>query len=523
MALTKVDGQLIAAPAAVSGALYTGSLATTPLGGATNPTIGAIETANNYIQAYAYNTANGTFSSADMVVYPNNGTDAAGWVDVGITSNNYSQAAYSITGRNEGYLFMSAPPGSGTSGNLVIGTDSTGQYNSIQMYTNGFGQGKTTPKWQLDGATGNMQVAGSVSAPNTFGFKNRVINGDMRIDQRFAGSNTSASATSSSTYVVDRFNYWVTQANKMTVGQNLGGVTPPTGFTTYLGVASTSAYTLLASDLFLHQHKVEGYNIADLNWGASSASPVTLSFRVYSSLTGTFGGSISNTSGNRFYVFSYTISATNTWTTISITIPGDTTGTWNTGNGSGIVINFGLGVGSSVSGAPGSWGGTTYWSATGATSIVSTNAATFHLTGVQLEKGSQATPFDFRSITQELTLCQRYFEKSWPITTSPGTATWVGAVRIHVMGGTGTSTDGDDSYGVSFKVTKRATPTMATYSPTAVSQVRYYRTGGVNTDGAAYVGAAWDSGFYITTSYAGSGSAANVRALFLDFVADAEL
>lgn len=132
------------------GALYAGQNANTPLAGATNPTIGSIQSANNYIQNYIFNTANGSFSSADFTAYPNNGTDASGWVDMGITSNNYSQATYSITGRNEGYVLMSAPSGSGTSGNLVFATDSTGLYNSFQWYANGFAQAKSNAIMTLD-------------------------------------------------------------------------------------------------------------------------------------------------------------------------------------------------------------------------------------------------------------------------------------------------------------------------------------------------------------------------------------
>ena len=142
--------------------VYTGANAATPLGGATNPVGGGIQSANNYIQSYVYNTANGAFSSADFTAYPNNGTDASGWVDMGITSNNYSQAAYSITGRNEGYVIMSAPSGSGTSGNLVFGTDSTGLYNSFQWYANGFSQAKSNAIMTLD-KTGNLTVTGAIS------------------------------------------------------------------------------------------------------------------------------------------------------------------------------------------------------------------------------------------------------------------------------------------------------------------------------------------------------------------------
>jgi hypothetical protein len=456
MALTKVDGQLIGAPAAVSGAIYAGSLATTPLGGATNPTLGAIETANNYIQAYAYNTANGTFSSADMVVYPNNGTDAAGWVDMGITSNNYSQASYSITGRNEGYLFMSAPPSSGTSGNLVIGTDSTGQYNSVQMYTGGFAQGKTAPKWQLDGATGNMQVAGYASMQNTFGFKNRIINGDMRIDQRNAGANVTATITNVVTYTLDRMFYFATQASKMVIQQNAGSVTPPPGFSKYLGVTSSSAYTLLSTDQFSVAQRIEGNNIVDLAWGTSSAVAATLSFWVRSSLTGTFGLAVNNSTYNRTYTANYTINSANTWEYKTITIPGDTSGTWLTDNNTGIAISFGLGAGSSLSQTPGSWGTSGAITATGSTSIVSTNGATFQITGIQLEKGSQATPFDFRSIGQEVTLCQRYYEKSYNIDVNPNTNTGQGLVDV-----TGSTNGGGAvSMMVYYKVPKRTTPTV---------------------------------------------------------------
>jgi hypothetical protein len=415
VSLTKVDGQLISAPAAVSGALYTGSLATTPLGGATNPTIGAIETANNYIQAYAYNTANGTFSSADMVVYPNNGTDAAGWVDVGITSNNYSQSAYSITGRNEGYLFMSAPPGSGTSGNLVIGTDSTGLYNSIQMYTGSFAQGKTTPKWQLDGSTGNMQVTGTVSTPSTFGFKNRVINGAALIDQRNAGSSVTGN---DGVYAVDRWRIETSQSSKFTIGQNLGNVTPPAGFTKYFGASSSSAYTLLSTDRFNFGQWIEGYNVADFDLGSATAQTFTLSFWVRSSLTGTFGGACLGYDGSTFrnYTWNYTINSANTWEYKTITITGDTSNTivYGKTNTWGLFVALSLGHGSSYTATPGTWGTGLKYAPTTHTSVVGTNGASFYVTGIQLEKGSQATPFDWRSISQEVTLCQRYFQKTNP-------------------------------------------------------------------------------------------------------------
>ena len=151
-----------------------------------------------------------------------------------------------------------------------------------------------------------------------------------------------------------------------------------------------------------------------MSWGTASAQAITISFWVRSSLTGTFGGALQNSAGNRSYAFTYTISAANTWEQKSVTIAGDTSGTWLTTNGAGVYVTFGFGVGSTFSGTAGSWGATPYLSATGATSVVGTNGATFYITGVQLEEGTQATSFDFRPYGTELALCYRYYYRQTP-------------------------------------------------------------------------------------------------------------
>jgi hypothetical protein len=238
-----------------------------------------------------------------------------------------------------------------------------------------------------------------------FGFKNRIINGAMVIDQRNAG----ASVTPSGSYIVDRWIYQNSQSSKVTAQQNQNSVTSPTGFTYYSGITSSSAYSLLSTDYFLYRQFIEGFNVADLAWGTASAATVTLSFWVRSSLTGTFGGALNNSAQNRSYPFTYTISAANTFEYKTVTIPGDTSGTWLTTNGTGLHVGFSLGTGSTVSGTAGAWAGATYFSATGATSVVSTNAATWYVTGVQLEKAPQATAFDYRDYGRELIMCQRYF------------------------------------------------------------------------------------------------------------------
>jgi hypothetical protein len=255
-----------------------------------------------------------------------------------------------------------------------------------------------------------MALVGTINSPNDFGFKNRIINGDMRIDQRNAGASVTASVTATQTYTsVDRWAYQASQASKFTVQQNAASITPPVGFKNYLGITSSAATSLGSSDYFLINQCIEGFNVADLGWGTANAKTVTLSFQVYSSLTGTFGGSILNSATNRSYPFTYSISTANTWTSISITIAGDTSGTWLVTNGIGMFISFSLGMGSTYSGTAGAWAGTNYYSATGATSVVGTNGATFYITGVQLEKGSTATSFDYRSYGTELAMCQRYF------------------------------------------------------------------------------------------------------------------
>jgi hypothetical protein len=251
--------------------------------------------------------------------------------------------------------------------------------------------------------TANVNGKDVFNASSNFGFKNRIINGAMVIDQRNAG----ASVTSG--YPVDRFVLTVTQASKFTAQQNAGSITPPAGFGNYLGITSSSAYSVLTGDTFLFAQPIEGFNTSDLGFGTASASTVTLSFWVRSSLTGTFGGALINSAANRSYPFSYSIPSANTWTTISVTIAGDTSGTWvGATNGIGLSVRFGLGSGATFSGTAGAWATGNFVQPTGSVSVVGTNGATFYITGVQLEKGSTATSFDYRPYGTELALCQRY-------------------------------------------------------------------------------------------------------------------
>ena len=301
-------------------------------------------------------------------------------------------------------------------------------------------------------------VAGSnLGAGNASIMKNRIINGAMVIDQRNAGASVSCT---SSTYSCDRWLAYAQQTSKMTAQQNAGSVTPPVGFSNYLGITSSSAYTVLTGDIFGLIQRIEGFNFADLNWGTANAKTITLSFWAYSSLTGTFGGSLQNSASNRSYPFTYSIPVANTWTQIAITIAGDTTGTWvGATNGVGLQLTIGLGVGATYSGTAGSWAGATYYSATGATSVVGTSGATFYITGVQLEVGSSATGFDYRSYGTELALCQRYYEVCNQSTN------YLGIAGAYISG---------FWY---FKVTKRANPTVTMGTSSAGGIVESYIDG----------------------------------------------
>jgi len=256
-----------------------------------------------------------------------------------------------------------------------------------------------------------IQAGGSTAAAfNTNGlfFRNRIINGDMRIDQRNAGASGTGNAPN---YTVDRWAYNSSQTNKLTWQQNAGSVTPPAGFTNYLGVTSSSAYTLTGNDYFNIYQVIEGNNVADLAWGTADARPATLSFWVRSSLTGTFGGSIATTKTAVWeLLFTYSISSANTWTYITVSIPAATsTGGTNTDNSAGVYVRFGLGsVGVSAGGTAGTWVQSNFIQPANTVSVVSTNAATWYITGVQLETGSTATPFERRPYGTELMLCQRY-------------------------------------------------------------------------------------------------------------------
>jgi hypothetical protein len=300
----------------------------------------------------------------------------------------------------------------------------------------------------------------NISADNSLGFRNRIINGDMRIAQR-----GTAAVTASGDYPVDRF----------IMGNNTDGAfsaqqdsSAPAGFVNSVKITTTTADGTLTTDQQLNfRQAIEGTNVSDLAWGTANAKTVTLSFWVRSSLTGTFGGSLKNSASDRSYPFTYSISVADTWEYKTVTIPGDTSGTWLTTTGVGVTVFFGLGVGPDRSGTAGAWAGANYSSATGGTSVIGTLNATWYVTGVQFEVGSVATPFERRPFGTELALCQRYL---------PAINAVSGTAEVFGTGGAASTTV--SAIYVPFNTTARVKPTGITVSSVGHFQVESSGAGG---------------------------------------------
>ena len=281
-----------------------------------------------------------------------------------------------------------------------------------------------------------------------FGMRNRIINGDMRIDQRNAGA--AVSVDGAEVYTLDR---WKAVDGSDGVFSVQLDSSAPVGFNTSLKVTVTTADASIgATQYAMVRQTIEGFNFADFGFGTANAKTVTISFWVRSSLTGTFGGCLWNSNGGspRCYPYTYTISAANTWEQKSVTIAGDTTGTWTGAtSGSAAVVDFTLAMGSTYSGTAGAWAGSLYLAPTGVTQIMSTNSATLYITGVQLEASTQATAFENRNIGTEFALCQRYFETTYNYGTTIGTGLASGWASGTSSGGAPTRVDG-----YTFKVSK---------------------------------------------------------------------
>jgi hypothetical protein len=365
-----------------------------------------------------------------------------------------------------------------------------------------------------DGAVTTPKMANEVE--ELFGFRNRIINGDMRISQRNA--NNSVTWNNSNGHSLDRY---------FTYASNGGGVfttqqstDAPTDFTNSLTVTVTTADTSLGTgDVYFLQQKIEGFNAADLNWGTASAKTITVSFWIKSSLTGSFPFTIIDSGGGsdyRSYGALYTINSANTWEYKTITIPGDTSGSaWFKDNRVGMQITWGLGGGTNYVVSPNTWtANKEAYKVTGDTNVIGTLNATWRLTGVQVEVGSTATPFERRPYGTELVLCQRYFQKSYEQSTAVGTATSANALIWYPD-----ATTNYASVSSTLFVPMRAGPTFALYSSGtgASGKIRNSDSG---TDLNGVPNGSSSTSFHFTVNGVSAGQSATLR---VHFTAESEI
>ena len=255
----------------------------------------------------------------------------------------------------------------------------------------------------------NVKPSNLSSGFGSLGSRNMVINGAMQVNQRGNGSLTINS--SSSQFPCDR---WVARGeggSKAYTIQQVSIASSGQGVRNAIKVTSSQAASVSSSDIFNVRQMVEGFNIQRMNFGESGCKSMTLSFTVRSSVAGTHSGAIQNSAQNRSYPFTYTLSA-DTWTDISVTIPPITDGSsWNETNGVGVRVVFDMGSGDNFRGTAGQWNSAQDEGATGSVRILENNGATWEVTKVQLEVGTESTDFEHRSFGDELRLCERYHQR----------------------------------------------------------------------------------------------------------------
>jgi len=321
----------------------------------------------------------------------------------------------------------------------------------------------------INGTSGVTYPDNTVQASAGYpSFKNRIINGAMMIAQRA----TSASPTAGGYFTVDRWRFGQASSYASSLTPTISqSSTAPAGFiNSFLYTNGTGASPTSAQLISLDQY-IEGLNCADLDFGASTAATVTVSFWVRASVTGTYAVALTNDSVNRSYVTTYTVNAANTWEQKSVTIAGDTSGTWLKTNGTGILVRFPIGAGSNLQTTAGAWQAGNYYTTSACTNLTATTGATFYITGVQLEKGSTATSFDYRPYGTELQLCQRYL----PILTSTSSS--------EVIGSAYQPNSTTAQFIFPFVVTPRVPPTGVTIS--SPSHFYYYTATSLATPSAA--------------------------------------
>ena len=320
-----------------------------------------------------------------MIDFPNNPTVGQQFTSAGVTWT-WDGFKWTATGLNVAYLPLA--------GGTMLGP--------LTLQANPAGNLDAAPKQYVDALSMGYPLG-----------NNRIINGDMRIDQR----NNGASGTAINVYTVDRWQYLGSTTPLITWQQlPVSGF----GFGYCLSATTTTVHVPGATQSYYFQQAIEADFVTDFQWGTPNAQPVTLSFWAQSSMTGQLSGAIANDAGTRSYPFNIPLPTANTWTKVSITIPGDTGGPWVTsGNAKSVIVIFDLGSGGNFRGPANAWAAGNFVGVTGSLRITGTASATFSVTGVKLEIGSVATPYNRQSLAKSMADCQRYYQQpDWQLITS---------------------------------------------------------------------------------------------------------
>jgi hypothetical protein len=324
----------------------------------------------------------------------------------------------------------------------------------------------------------------------------------MQVAQR--GTST-AGITTSGYYTADRWAIGNTTMGTWTQSVEADAPTG-SGFRKSLKLLCTTAdASPAASDSFVHRTFLEGQNLQQFLKGTASAKPFALSFWVKSNVTGTYIFELSDIDNTRRISASYTISVSGTWEKKTIILAADTTGAFDNDNAASLQVQWWLGAGTdSTSGTLNTtWSNTASANrAVGQTNLAAAINNYWQITGVQLEAGSVATPFEFEPISETIAKCQRYYEKSYNIDVNPATANSAGPVILTQDRSTADGGGGYRHFGFAqFKVTKRANPTITSYSQAGTS-------GTFTTNRAGNAGTTGFYNQYVATSGDGESASA---------------
>jgi len=349
--------------------------------------------------------------------------------------------------------------------------------------------------------------------------RNFILNGDMAVDQNKAGG--AYSSTSTEVYSLDQWRYaGATGSTGVFSVQRVASSAP--GFPYSLNnVVTTTQASLAATDNFHIEYAIEANSIPLLQFGTANAVTVALSFWVYASTTGNYSVSLMEGTNSRSYVTTYNVAVANTWQKQTIIIPGDTSGTYQTGVGQfGLKVIWSLGVGSTYSTSTSeTWQGAAYWNKTGSQQFITeANSSTLYITGVQFEIGKAATNFEYTAPSQMLLNLQRYYFKTFPQTTAVAQSAGAGGALTYLAQIASTTAGGGQM--LKYPVQMSTTPTIVTYNPSAANANWRNSSAGSDSGSPTVFFSSVDGAYVYNPQVAGDLAAA---LLTIHLVADARL